>query len=93
MKICNLAFSTHSNEFVTTHGFSGNQIMVWNLSTLQRIAVLDGHINRVLHLSTSPDGENIATAAADQTLKFWKVFPRSGLSEQEPTPQLLMQLR
>jgi len=27
-------------------------------------------------LAVSPDGENIATAAADETLKFWKVFPK-----------------
>ena len=71
-----MAFSPHSNEFVTTHGFSGNQIMIWNSANNERISVLEGHISRVLHLAVSPDGESIATAAADETLKFWKVFPR-----------------
>jgi len=46
-QICNIAFSTHSNEFVTTHGFSGNQIMVWNGEGNERISVLDGHVFRV----------------------------------------------
>lgn len=61
---------------MTTHGFSGNQIMVWNGDSNERISVLEGHIFRVLHLAVSPNGENIATAAADETLKFWKVFPK-----------------
>lgn len=76
MQICNLAFSPHSNELVSTHGYVGNQIMVWNAHDMERVSVLDGHSSRVLHLAVSPNGENIATASADETLKFWKVFPR-----------------
>lgn len=61
---------------MTTHGFSKNQIMVWNGLTRERVSVLDGHAQRVLHLAMSPCGEKIATAAADETLKFWTVFPK-----------------
>ena len=75
-QVCNLIFSKHSNEFVSTHGYSENCIMVWNAEKKERIAVLEGHQTRVLHLALSPDGENVATCAADETLKFWKVFPR-----------------
>jgi len=32
------------------------------------------HGARVLHMATSPDGRTVATAAADETLRFWKVF-------------------
>ena len=79
-QVCNLVFSRHSNELVSTHGYSKNQIMVWNVDKKERISVLDGHLMRVLHLALSPNGENIATAAADETLKFWTVFPK----DQEP---------
>jgi cell division cycle protein 20 (cofactor of APC complex) len=29
---------------------------------------------RVLHLALSPNGSTIASAAPDETLRFWKVF-------------------
>lgn len=32
------------------------------------------HGARVLHMATSPDGRTVATAAADETLRFWRVF-------------------
>ena len=35
---------------------------------------LRGHTSRVLHLALSPDGTTIASAAADETLRFWRVF-------------------
>ena len=88
-----MAFSSHSNVFVTTHGFSGNQIMIWNCSNNERISVLEGHSSRVLHLSVSPDGESIATAAADETLKFWKVFPRGDLNDMREKDEDFDQLR
>lgn len=92
-QICNIAFSPHSNEFVTTHGFSGNQIMVWNAEKFERVSVLEGHVCRVLHLAVSPDQENIATAAADETLKFWKVFPKIKNNEPKEKIQNLLELR
>lgn len=82
-QVCNLTFSKHSNEIVSTHGYSKNQIMVWNIEKKERIAVLDGHGTRVLHLALSPKGDSIATAAADETLKFWKVFPYEEKEEKE----------
>lgn len=39
-----------------------------------RLAELHGHTERVLHMALSPDGTTIASAAADETLRFWKVF-------------------
>lgn len=87
-QVCNLVFSTHSNEFVSTHGYSDNSITVWNADKKERIAVLDGHQCRALHLAISPDGETIATCAADDTLRFWKVFPRNGNIEERKTNTL-----
>ena len=39
-----------------------------------RVAELRGHTSRVLHMAQSPDGTTIATAAADETLRFWKIL-------------------
>ena len=74
-QVCNLVFSKTSNELISTHGFSLNQINVWSLPNLQKTATLIGHTFRVLYLGLSPNGQNIVTGAGDQTLKFWNVFP------------------
>ena len=44
---------------------------------MRKIADLRGHTSRVLHLALSPDGTTVASAAADETLRFWKVFQSS----------------
>ena len=74
-QVCNLVFSKTSNELVSTHGFSLNQINIWKLPNLTKTATLIGHTFRVLYLGLSPNGQNIVTGAGDQTLKFWNVFP------------------
>ncbi|CAG8739379.1 16462_t:CDS:2, partial [Acaulospora morrowiae] len=73
-QVCNLAWSRHSNELVSTHGYSQNQIILWQYPNMEQLAVLKGHTLRVLYLSVSPDGENIVTGAGDETLRFWNVF-------------------
>ncbi|OMO85518.1 hypothetical protein CCACVL1_10142 [Corchorus capsularis] len=40
---------------------------------LIKIAELTGHTSRVLYMTQSPDGCTVATAAGDETLKFWNV--------------------
>ena len=74
-QVCNLVFSKTSNELISTHGFSLNQINIWKLPNLTKTATLIGHTFRVLYLGLSPNGQNIVTGAGDQTLKFWNVFP------------------
>lgn len=74
-QICNMAYSKNVNEIVTTHGFSMNQVAVWQCSNMSKIATLYGHSYRVLYLAVSPCGENIVTGSGDETLRFWKVFP------------------
>jgi len=85
-QVCNVAWSSNIDEIVTTHGFSQNHIVIWDtasstssvLPTVKPaipIATLRGHTSRVLHLAVSPDGRTIATAAGDQTLRFWNAFP------------------
>ena len=82
-QVCNVVFSEHSNELMSAHGFSKNQMMIWNLDRKERVAVIDAHLSRVLHVACSPDGETVATASADETLKFWTVFPRKNKNTDE----------
>jgi cell division cycle 20-like protein 1, cofactor of APC complex len=60
-QVCNLAWSKHSSELVSTHGYSQNQILVWKYPSLTQVAKLTGHSYRVLYLALSPDGEAIVT--------------------------------
>uniref|UniRef100_A0A1B6M5E7 Fizzy-related protein homolog n=1 Tax=Graphocephala atropunctata TaxID=36148 RepID=A0A1B6M5E7_9HEMI len=75
-QVCNLAWSKHSSELVSTHGYSQNQILVWKYPALTQVAKLTGHSYRVLYLAVSPDGEAIVTGAGDETLRFWNVFSK-----------------
>jgi len=73
-QICSIKWSTHYRELVTSHGYSKNQLTVWKYPTLTKAAELTGHTARVLHMAISPDGQTVASAAADETLRFWKLF-------------------
>ena len=74
-QVCNLVFSKTCSEFVSTHGFSLNQIIVWKYPSLKKVTTLTGHKHRVLYLGISPDGQSIVTAAGDETMRFWNLFP------------------
>eukprot|EP00457_Paulinella_chromatophora_P002951 gb/GEZN01002956.1/.p1 GENE.gb/GEZN01002956.1/~~gb/GEZN01002956.1/.p1 ORF type:complete len:596 (-),score=32.86 gb/GEZN01002956.1/:363-2150(-) len=76
-QVCNLMWSTSVDEIVSTHGYSLNQIVVWNYATMQPLVTLTGHTFRVIYLAMSPDGQTIVTGAGDETLRFWNVFPSS----------------
>uniref|UniRef100_F1KWM8 Fizzy-related protein homolog n=1 Tax=Ascaris suum TaxID=6253 RepID=F1KWM8_ASCSU len=77
-QVCNVAWSKHSSELVSTHGYSYNQVIIWKYPSLQPVTKLTGHQYRVLYLAMSPDGESIVTGAGDETLRFWHVFSKSG---------------
>lgn len=51
--------------------------MVWKYPSMRKLSTLTGHNLRVLYLAMSPDGESIVTGAGDETLRFWKVFPKA----------------
>lgn len=94
-QVCNLIWLKNSNEIVSTHGYSRNQIIVWKYPSMQQIAQLTGHTYRVLYLSLSPDGETIVTGAGDETLRFWNVFEKNR-NDEPPSSVLLdafLQLR
>ena len=73
-QVCNIAWSKNSNEIVSTHGYSQNQVVIWKYPSMTQVANLTGHTYRVLYLSMSPDGRTVVTGAGDETLRFWEVF-------------------
>lgn len=83
-QVCNLAWSKNSNEIVSTHGYSQNQIVVWKYPSMTQVVSLTGHTYRVLYLAMSPDGRVVVTGAGDETLRFWNVFGRKPGSREDP---------
>jgi len=73
-QVCAIVWSRHEEELVSSHGFSHNQLTLWKYPSMVKMAELTGHTSRVLHLAQSPDGETVVSGAADETLRFWKVF-------------------
>lgn len=73
-QICGVLWNHDGTELVTSHGYSDNQLTLWKYPTLTRIADLIGHTSRVLHLTLSPDGQTVVSAAGDETIRFWRCF-------------------
>jgi cell division cycle protein 20 (cofactor of APC complex) len=73
-QVCALQWSRHEKEILSSHGFSQNQLCLWKYPSMVKMAELTGHTSRVLHLAQSPDGFTVASAAGDETLRFWQVF-------------------
>ncbi|KAI5307123.1 hypothetical protein KEM56_004182 [Ascosphaera pollenicola] len=75
-QVTSLRWSNHYKELVSSSGFPDNSLSIWSHPSLVRNIEIPAHETRVLHSSLSPDGQMLATAAADESLKFWKVFER-----------------
>jgi len=73
-QVTGLVWSQHYKEILSAHGFSENQLIIWNYPSLTKLAELSGHDSRILHVALSPDGQTVASAAADENLKFWRCF-------------------
>lgn len=75
-QVTSLRWSPHHKEIVSTSGFPDNSLSIWSYPTLVRNVEIPAHETRVLHSCLSPDGQMLATAAADESLKFWKIFEK-----------------
>mmetsp|Transcript_39259 Transcript_39259/g.92376 ORF Transcript_39259/g.92376 Transcript_39259/m.92376 type:complete len:499 (+) Transcript_39259:170-1666(+) len=76
-QVCAVQWSTHDRELVSSHGFTHNQLILWRYygaGRVQKVTELTGHQARVLHMAKSPDGTTVVSAAADETLRFWRIF-------------------
>lgn len=73
-QVCALLWNKNERDLLSSHGFSQNQLTLWKYPSMVKIAELTGHTSRVLYMTQSPDGCTVASAAGDETLRFWNVF-------------------
>ncbi|XP_076954034.1 cell division cycle 20.2, cofactor of APC complex-like [Bidens hawaiensis] len=73
-QVCALLWNNNERELLSSHGFSQNQLTLWKYPSMVKMAELTGHTSRVLFMAQSPDGCTVASAAGDETLRFWNVF-------------------
>ena len=94
-QVSSIAWNSEFKELVTGHGFSHNQLTIWryprNMSdSLMKVADLTGHSSRVLMMATSPDNTTVASVAADETIRLWKIWPitkdKKNLTSQKKHP-------
>ena len=85
-QICSLLFSKRSGDIISGHGYPGNEVCIWRAKGLKKVGSLTGHGERVLYTALSPCGENVVSASADETLRFWRLYgeePVEGEREKE----------
>jgi cell division cycle 20-like protein 1 (cofactor of APC complex) len=96
-QITNLAWSTTSDEIVSTHGYGQytgpGLIQIWHYPSRTSNVSFAAHSGRVLYLATSPNGQSIATASSDQTLRFFSVFPERPKEVNEMGKDVLGRIR
>jgi cell division cycle 20, cofactor of APC complex len=73
-QVCAIEWNSKHKELLSSHGFSDNQLILWDYPSMSKLKEFRGHTARVLHLAQSPDNETICSASADETLRFWDIF-------------------
>jgi WD40 repeat protein len=79
-QVCNLYWNEEYNEILSTHGFSQHQLALWRGGDLSPIAQFYEHKHRVLFMAVSPDHTRVATAAPQDELQIWTMFPSKRMS-------------
>ncbi|KAF3438653.1 hypothetical protein FNV43_RR21417 [Rhamnella rubrinervis] len=88
-EVCALLWNEHERELLSADGFPQNQLTLWKYPSMVKMAELTGHTSRVLFMAQSPDGCTVASAAANETLRFWNVFgvPKSAKPAPKANPE------
>jgi cell division cycle protein 20 (cofactor of APC complex) len=66
-QVCAIEWSRiHACEIVSSHGFSGHNVTLWDVDYMCKMLDVMSHRSRVLHMTQSPCGQYIATAAGGE---------------------------
>lgn len=76
-QVSGIVWNEEYKEILTSHGFSRFQLSLWKYPSLTKVVDLKGHSARILTLLQSPDGTTAASAAADETIRFWNIWPNN----------------
>ncbi|CAJ1958648.1 unnamed protein product [Cylindrotheca closterium] len=79
-QVSSVIWSQHRNELCSAHGFNDHLVKLWkygNDATLTKMTDFVGHTSRILSTACSPDGCQVVSVGADESLGFWDVFGES----------------
>lgn len=72
-QVASLLWGRHRQELYSGHGFSRNTVAVWSYPKLEHVESLSHHKDRILSMDMSPDGCQMASISADESLCIWKL--------------------
>jgi WD40 repeat protein len=76
-----VAFSPDGGVFA--QGCDNGIIVLWDVKSSKKIAVLTGHSALVRSLAFSPNGRRLASGSDDSTIKLWSLFAKGERAETE----------
>ena len=64
---------------------AGRIITLWDVVTGQPIATLEGPLDRIRHITYSPDGNTLASVSRDETVRLWDIATNQNIKTFEGT--------
>nr|WP_223257409.1 serine/threonine-protein kinase [Phormidesmis priestleyi] len=68
-----VAIALSSDARTLISGGLDDRIMLWDLTTGERLGILTGHSKPINCLATSPDGKTLISCSDDDTIKIWQL--------------------
>jgi WD40 repeat protein/uncharacterized caspase-like protein len=81
--VTSIAFSPNGDYLASGTWAGHNKVIVWKISTWQKILTLEGHLGEITSLSFSPDSKLLASGSKDGTFHVWSM--KEGISLYEKT--------